>query len=268
MSFETDGFFSPETETFRRMVRETQPFKEWFDYALGLNRLGFDMLRSTKQTELSDRRQIALNAHFVRAHRSFQSALILAERGQVPDARVVLRSAVEVAIAINALAKDAGFIDQMVEAHLRSERIIARIQSERFAALYSAEVIALMKANIARVDAYEASIGKELTDIKWEQVAEKHCPDLYQFSYRFLSSDGTHATIKSLERFLVKDAHGKVTDFKAAPHTDGLVDALSDATFVFLSSAEPYAEANGLSDAKALVEDRVREFERLSVTLA
>jgi hypothetical protein len=76
MSFETDGFFSPEIETFRRMVRETQPFKEWFDYALGLNRLGFDILRGTKRTELSDRRQIALNAHFVRVHRSFQSALI------------------------------------------------------------------------------------------------------------------------------------------------------------------------------------------------
>jgi hypothetical protein len=51
MSFETDGFFSPEIETFRRMARETQPFKEWFDYALGLNRLGFDMLRRAKRTE-------------------------------------------------------------------------------------------------------------------------------------------------------------------------------------------------------------------------
>jgi hypothetical protein len=46
---------------------------------------------------------------------------------------------------------------------------IARVQSERFAASYSAEVLAIMKAMIARPDAYEASKGEELTDIKWEQ---------------------------------------------------------------------------------------------------
>ena len=93
MTFEKDGFFSPEIEVFRRHVRETAPSKVWFDYALSLNRIGFDMLRRV-QTALRDNRQIALNAHFVRVHWSFQSALILAERGLVPDARVVLRSAV------------------------------------------------------------------------------------------------------------------------------------------------------------------------------
>lgn len=96
MSFEMDGFFSPEIETFR---------------------------------------QFALNAHFIRVHRGFQSALILAERGLIPEARVVLRSAVEGAIAINALAKDEGFVDQMVGAHHRSQRTLARVQINKFAAL-------------------------------------------------------------------------------------------------------------------------------------
>jgi hypothetical protein len=262
MSFETDGFFSPEIETFRRTVRETQPFKVWFDYALRLNRLGFDMLRRM-QTKRSDRRQFALNAHFVRVHRSFQSALVLAERGLIPEARVVLRSTVEGAIAINALAKDEGFVDQMVEAHHRSQRTLARVQIDRFAARWPAEDIAIMSAAIAAADAYEAAKGKELTDIKWEQVAEKHCPNLYQFHYRNLSSDGTHATVNSLERFLVVDEHGEVTHFKAAPDEDGLVEALSAASLVFLWSAGPYAETNGLSDAQALVDDRLREFATL-----
>lgn len=263
MSFETDGFFSPEIETFRRTVRETQPFKVWFDYALGLNHLGFDMLRRTKLTELSDRRQIALNAHFARVHRSFQSALLLAERGQVPDARVVLRSAVEGAIAINALAKDEGFVDQMVEAHHRSQRTLARVQIDKFAAYYSAEDIANMEAAIAAADDYEASKGKELTDIKWEQVAKNHCPSLYQCSYRLFSSDGTHATIKSLERFMVVGNDGEVTRFKAAPDTNGLVEALSAASLVFLWSAGPYGEINGLSEVHALVDGRLQEFKTL-----
>ena len=262
MSFETDGFFSPEIAVFRRAVRETQPFKEWFDYALGLNRLGFDMLRRM-QTKRSDRRQFTLNAHFVRVHRSFQSALILAERGQVPDARVVLRSAVEGAIAINALAKDEGFVDQMVEAHHRSQRTLARVQIAKFGASWPSEDIAIMNAAIGVADAYEASKGKELTDIKWEQVAEKHCPNLYQFLYRNLSSDGTHATVNSLERFLVADERGEVTHFNAAPDMDGLVEALSHASLVFLWSAKPYAETNGFSDAHALLNSRLREFATL-----
>jgi hypothetical protein len=81
-----------------------QPFKAWFDYALGLNRLGYEMLRSLDT--LTSRERIALNASFVRVHNSFQSVLILAERGLVSDARGVLRSPVEWAIAIHALAED------------------------------------------------------------------------------------------------------------------------------------------------------------------
>ena len=85
MSFEAEGFFSSDVDAFRRYVRETQPFKAWFDYALDLIRIGLDMLRSV-ETALSDNRQFSLNAHFVRVHQSFQSALLLAERGLVPHA--------------------------------------------------------------------------------------------------------------------------------------------------------------------------------------
>ena len=101
MSFETEGFFSSEIEKFRINVRNEQPTKAWFDYALDLNRLGFDMLRQV-DTLRADRRQLLLNANFVRVHQSFQSALLLAERGLIPDSRVVLRSGVESAIASNA----------------------------------------------------------------------------------------------------------------------------------------------------------------------
>ncbi len=74
MSFDGDGFFSLEVEAFRRDVRENEPFKAWFDYALDLNRLGFGMLRGVK-TSRDDNRLITLNALFVRVHHSFQSAL-------------------------------------------------------------------------------------------------------------------------------------------------------------------------------------------------
>jgi hypothetical protein len=40
MSFEIDGFFSPEIDRFREGVRSNSSFQPWFDYAGDLNRIG------------------------------------------------------------------------------------------------------------------------------------------------------------------------------------------------------------------------------------
>jgi hypothetical protein len=262
MSFETDGFFSSDVDAFRQQVRDSQPFKTWFDYALDLNRIGFDVLKRVR-TSLADSREFAMHAHFVRVHQSFQSALLLAERGLIPDARTVLRSGVEGAIAINALANDAGFVEQMIEAHHRSQRTLARVTLTKFASSYSAEQIAKMNAAISEADALQASKGKELTDIKWEQVADKHCPELYQLLYRDLSSDGTHATINSLNRFLVVDSNERITDFKVAPDVNGLKEVLSAASLLFIWAAAPFADIYGLSDVSAAISERVQQFATL-----
>ena len=263
MSFETEGFFSPEIEGFRRNVRDEQPTKAWFDYALDLNRLGFDMLRRV-DTLLADNRQFSLNAHFVSVHQSFQSALLLAERGLVPDARVVLRSGVESAIAANALANDANFVERMIDAHYRSQRTLARVMLDKFRAdLSPAEIIEMEKANSEAGAREVANGGKELTDIKWEQVAEKHCKELYHLLYRSLSSDGTHATINVLERFLVVDGAGEITAFKVAPDGAGLVETLSAACLMFIWAADPYADTNGLADMSAAITVRVQQFATL-----
>jgi hypothetical protein len=58
MSFEEDGFLSPDLESFRTNVRERGGTKLWFDYALNLNRIGFDLLRQA----VSDK---ADNARFI-----------------------------------------------------------------------------------------------------------------------------------------------------------------------------------------------------------
>jgi len=68
---------------------------------------------------------------------------------------------VEGAIAINALANDTGFVDQMIEAHHRSQKDFGRaISSIKFAASFSAEEIANMNKAIAEADAYQALKGK------------------------------------------------------------------------------------------------------------
>ncbi|VIO70470.1 hypothetical protein CI1B_31240 [Bradyrhizobium ivorense] len=209
MSFEVDGFFSRDLELFQRAVRTTAPTKAWFDYALDLNRIGFDLLRNAT-TARSENAAFAIHGLFVRVHQSFQSALLLAERGLVGDARAVLRSGVEGTIAIYALHPDATFIDRLIEAHHYNQRKAARVllDDPAYLAAYKAGDVAAMKAVVSSVDAMEKTKGAKFRDINWADVALKCCADLYQLMYRSLSSDGTHTTLNTLDRYVLADAKG------------------------------------------------------------
>jgi len=223
MSFEIDGFFSPDLEGFLRAVRTTAPTKSWFDYALDLNRIGFDLLRDAT-TARSENAAFAIHGLFVRVHQSFHAALLLAERGLAGDARTVLRSGVEGTIAIYALHSDAAFVGQLIEAHHYNQRKAARVllDNPTYLATYGAEYVTAMKAVIASVDAMETTKEAKLRDINWADVALKCCPDLYQLMYRSLSSDGTHTTLNTLDRYVLADAKGQITSFKSAPGPEGL----------------------------------------------
>ncbi len=116
MTFAADGYFSPAMERFRSSARKVPEYKSWFGFAEVLNRLGLDMLDGLEVAH-GDNQRSTIAALFVRAHKSFQAAIILAETGLLGDARAVLRSAVEGAIALNALANDATFLQRLINAH-------------------------------------------------------------------------------------------------------------------------------------------------------
>lgn len=266
MTFATEGFFSKEVDGFREYVRTQEPFNKWFDYAKSLVRLGLEMLEPI-ETDLRDERLLLLNTAFVRVHQALQSELVLAERGLVLDARVVIRSGVESAIAINALAKQSGFVESLKDAHYRSRRTLARAIKLHFAGDYTAEQLANFDKEIAEADRVEAAKGFddkgrkiELTDIKWEQVAQAHAHELYQLLYRSMSGDGTHATLDAWQRFLLVDEGGRITGLEVGPQREGLQEALSGVTLMFVWAADPFATSNGLTWATEAIQAKVQEF--------
>ena len=135
---------------------------------------------------------------------------------------------------------------------------------EKYRAEFSPAEITAMEQAISDAGAREVSKGvKELPNFKWEQIAEKHCKELYHLLYRSFSSDGTHATINALERFLVVGADGEITAFKVAPDGAGLIELLSAASQIFLWVAAPYAHTNGLTDLESTISDRLQQFATL-----
>jgi hypothetical protein len=106
----------------------------------------------------------------------------------------------------------------------------------------------------------ETPSSAKLQDINWADVALKHCPDLYQLLYRQFSSDGTHATLSSLDRYVVTDSNMLITAFKAAPDGEGIVELLSAACLLFLWAADPFAAAVNRPDISAQIKDQLQRF--------
>ncbi len=140
------GFLSPELEKFRTALRGIPAYRAWFEFGDDLNRLGHEMLDG-RDVPLDDNQRLTIAGLFVRAHKSLQAALTLAEMGLVGDARAVLRSAVEGAIALNALANDATFLDQLIEAHQLHQRKKARLvlSNPDYRSIYMVEQIVQME---------------------------------------------------------------------------------------------------------------------------
>jgi hypothetical protein len=232
-------------EKFRATLRSVPAYKQWFEFAEDLNSLGLQMLDGLNVT-LNDNQRLTIAALFVRAHKSLQATILLSERGLVGDARTVLRSAVEGAIASNALANDAQFLDQLIEAHHFNQRKKARLvlNNPDYRAIYSAKQIAEMERTIKDVDAIEAAAGRKLLDVTWSTVAAKHCKDSYDTLYRVLSSDGTHTTSDSINRMFDNDPSSKlITALKTGPDISNLVETIKAACLMFLWAADPFARA-------------------------
>jgi hypothetical protein len=224
MSFKTDGFLSPTMEEFRTSLREVPAYKLWLEFAEELNRLAGDMLED-HETPTTDNQRLIISGLFIRAHQSLQAAITLIEKGMLTDARVVLRSAVEGAIALNALANDATFDVQIIQAHRYNQRKTARIvlNTPEYRSGQTATQIAQMEATIKEVTDEEAATGRKFGDVNWATVAAKHCPDLYNLLYRPLSNDGTHTNVNAIHRVLEFNESGQPTGLRVGPDTHDML---------------------------------------------
>jgi hypothetical protein len=176
MSFETEGFFSADMAQFRAAVNNQEPTKAWFDFARDLSRFVLEMIRGQKTPPVSDTQRFPLAALAIRAHQSFQAAVMLAENGMIGDARAGLRSATEGVIAMFGLAADPAFADRLDDDYRLNQRKSANVvlAEPTFAARYPAAELAQMRATVREVDAIRADRGLDV--IKWDPDRRQALP--------------------------------------------------------------------------------------------
>ena len=156
MPFPTDGFLSPEHREFPAKLRSVPAYEAGFDFGAQLNRLGLSMLNG-QDVPTKDNVRLTMAGLFVRAHKSLQAALALSGMGLVGDARAVLRTAVEGAIALNALADDPTFLDPLIDAKYVDIRKLARLvlNYPTYRDSYAPVQIADMEKAVSDIDAME-----------------------------------------------------------------------------------------------------------------
>jgi Family of unknown function (DUF5677) len=271
VSFAALGFFSPEIDEVRYAVRKSVRCAPWFALAEDLSRFALEIL-SDHQVQLDDPQRLSISSLFVRAHQSCQAAVILAERAMIGDARTVLRSAAEHAIALAAVAADPTFVDRLVAAHRKHQLTTARILLEDVDSRpnLTAEQVQRLEATKREIEGLKGQPDQEPRPINWADVAKLHCKDLYNLIYRPLSADGTHSTVDSMNRHFEADDQMNITAVRVAPDvsdTAEIIDTLSSACLIFLWAADPFVrsfERNGDADRLQRYLARFRELEPIS----
>ena len=225
MTFQASGFLSDTLTAWTASTRQARG--DWFSLADRVNALAMRTVYELQPASSSDK-QLTGVLLFRRGVQSFQGAILLGERGMSADARTLVRSCAETAIALGGLATIDGFIDRLIEDHDRHRLTLANAllsDGDSLNAL-SPDQAEQLRAVAAEIKGRYAAPGPN--SLKWDQVAHKaNMRSLYDTVYRGISGDAAHPSIDALNRHLRADAAGTIEATTFRPEAGDVADTLS-----------------------------------------
>lgn len=215
MSLEKNGFLSPNLEKW--VVKNRTKNKTFFDQAEKLNEFCMELLLTGEVQP--DEKSFVGALILSRAIQSFQGTLLLVERGMVADARTLVRSSAECAIALGCLVLDDSFLQTLIGGHQRSMALTAKsiLLNGTLNPEKDADKIKQLEELIRN---FQATTPQKLN---WKNLAKTaEFVELYEWIYADTSNDGSHVSINSLSRHTITDGDDTVTGIKFGPELDGV----------------------------------------------
>lgn len=229
-SFE-DGFLSPEQAETVIIVR--QRYQLWRDLVLEVNRIAVRC-----QHELIVHTENTLEVYgavlFARTISTVQASVILLEQGLLPQARTVLRSAMESFFALSAIATKPEMVDRLVEAHEAEQRRVARNSGQ----WKHPELQTIAKKSLKISEKFLNSSAREVSAFDLAVVGGNE--DWYRTVYNVFSWSA-HATSQDLERHLVLGQERDIDELRNEPELDGLESTWSCAVELLTKSVRSIA---------------------------
>ncbi|ABO59776.1 DUF5677 domain-containing protein (plasmid) [Burkholderia vietnamiensis] len=216
-SVETRGFLSIEIEELRGAVR--QQYAPQFAECDDLSDLAVRQLREATFADGSPGKLFAA-AYWMRCIRACQGAILLAERGLIPDSLAQTRTAAEALFHAVALVVDPGVVERLIAEDQRQKRKqvqgMTREQTvnETLSESDRAALLALLEAEQKQGE-FSAFDAAHIAGLDY----------LYQTMYRGLSLSAAHSTLTALDHEFVRRPTGEV-ELDFGPSTDNLEFAL------------------------------------------
>lgn len=162
---------------------------------------------------------------YIRVLSNYQAAILLAERGMMPEARTMARALLEAVFSLVALAKDEQLVRDYVHEdqknRLKFLKKYEQLHGGNFPKGITKEEIQALEAEL-RSDIGTRQIKVRTTE-EWSQEAGLHA--WYLTAYAVLSLS-VHSKVRDLEGYLTLDDKGEIREFNWGPNTNGTKEIL------------------------------------------
>lgn len=207
-----NGFLGKEIEQWIQRIRNAHP--SFFALAGEVNKYCQSAMY-TFEVHNKDKQEVLVSTLYIRALNNYQAAILLAERGLMPQSRVLVRAMIEALFSLCAIAKSEKYANEFI---LEDQRNRLRFLN-KYRQLHGGlppdvnreEVEALQQE--LQEDIKTSEIKKKSTE-QWSIDAEMH--DWYLTAYSVLS-ESVHSKVKDLERYLVLNDENEITEFRWGP---------------------------------------------------
>lgn len=221
MTLDVNGFLDDDIQTWIEKHRtENQAL---FDTCHEINRIGQTHLFRLN-IHSGDIQDVLLALLLVRALSSFQGSLLLIERGMLYEAKVLLRTHIELLFRIKAVADE----PEIATAYVLEDEIHRRRFINKFKKLQDS--ISDEDGGMgldALLEGIDQSIkDNEIKPLQAQWFAHKaELNDLYNSAYSVFSSS-VHANVRDLQECVVTDDEGNITEFLYGPDVGNLAPLL------------------------------------------
>ena len=263
-----EGFLSPAISEW--INRHRLANQGWFSLADALNCVAMRLMPSLTVPE--DDNVFLAVLLFLRGLSSFQSAVLLAERGMTQDARTLARGCFENVFLMGALCRDPSFAAAFVGDDFSRRAKVAK------PLLKLPNGSGLNAEHIEKLTRFMSDFENLKMSAKPINIADAArsagLSDIYDVYYRGLSTDASHASVTALNRYVEADEYSMIVGLRWGPEVSDVQDTLTCVCTAAIHLIRLISDACGLDDLenrmgqcwadyKKLIEAQSREAEAL-----
>lgn len=162
-----------------------------------------------------NKQEILVSTLFIRILNNYQAAILLAERGLMPQSRSLTRTLIDALFSLCAISKNEKYADDFIHEDQRSRLRFLNKYRELHGGLppeVNKEEIKSLEKELQ--DEIQNNEIKKKSFEQWSKDAGMH--DWYLSAYSVLS-ESVHSKVKDLERYLVLDENNEIKEFRWGP---------------------------------------------------